>query len=231
MVLVKRSALRSMFLRALNIVSPEYLNEEFACIKEIGLKNNFCPDEIETCLTLAKKSYYRIDKPSPFNLKNSLTLPFHPSLESVAYPLRLLNIDIAFSYRNTIGRTIIKNAPENDTGIVYRIPCECEKYYLGQSCKKLNKRIDQHKYAIRTNNMSNAINRHTYDCNMPISWTKSDILYKCTDFTLRNILESALITVGKKNNFNNSNGIFNLDPLCLHVAAQQYKFRKKIPIL
>ena len=224
----KRSALRSMFLRALNIVSPEYLDEEFANIKDIGLLNHFCSDEIERCLSLAKKSYYRLDQLSPFNLKKSLTLPFHPSLENVVYPLRLLNIETAFSYRNTIGRTMIQNAPVNDAGIVYRIPCGCGKYYVGQSCKKLSKRIDQHKYAIRTNNMSNAINRHTYDCNIPISWSNSDILYKCPDFTLRNILESALITVGKENNFNCSNGIFNLDPLCLHVATQQYKFRKKL---
>ena len=230
MLSVKRSALRSMFLRALNIVSPEYLDEEFAYIKDTGLQNNFCSDEIETCLSLAKKSYYRTANSSPFNFTKSLSLPFHPCFDNISYPLKLLNIDVVFSYRNTIGRTIIQNAPKYDAGIVYRIPCGCGKYYLGQSCKKLYKRVDQHKQAIITNNMSNAVNRHTYDCKKPIAWTNSEILYNCTDFTLRNILESALIQVGSKHNFNQSKGIFNIDPLCLHVAAQQYKFRKKIPI-
>ena len=230
MLSVKRSALRSMFLRALNIVSPEFLDEEFSYIRDIGVQNHFRSDEIDTCLELAKKSYYRNDKPSPFNLKTSLVLPFHPCLENTTYPLKLLNIDVVFSYRNTIGRTIIRNTPKYDAGIVYRVPCECGKHYLGQTCKKLSKRLNQHKEAIRTNSMSNAINKHTYDCDKPISWSNSDILYKCTDFTLRNILESALIQAGREHNFNHSKGIFNIDPLCLHVATQQYKFRKKLPI-
>ena len=230
MLSVKRSALRSMFLRALNIVSPEFLDEEFSYIRDIGVQNHFRSDEIDTCLELAKKSYYRNDKPSPFNLKTSLVLPFHPCLENTTYPLKRLNIDVVFSYRNTIGRTIIRNTPKYDAGIVYRVPCECGKHYLGQTCKKLSKRLNQHKEAIRTNSMSNAINKHTYDCDKPISWSNSDILYKCTDFTLRNILESALIQAGREHNFNHSKGIFNIDPLCLHVATQQYKFRKKLPI-
>ena len=38
---VKRSALQSMFLRALNICNPKYIDEEFSYIYNIGYKNNF----------------------------------------------------------------------------------------------------------------------------------------------------------------------------------------------
>ena len=228
MINVKRSSLRAMFFRALNLVSPEHLDEEFDYISQIGLKNNFDMKEIQMCLSLAKKTFYRVDKPPPFNIKETLVLPFHPCLVEVIYPLRLLNINLVFSYSNTIGRSIIRNAPKEDSGIVYRIPCECDKYYVGQSCKKLSKRIEQHKYAIRRDNRSNAINNHTHECRGPILWNNSEILFNCTDFTQRNILESAFISVGNEQNFNNSLGIFKLDPLFLHIVAQQYKFRRKL---
>ena len=120
------------------------------------------------------------------------------------------------------------NTPREVNGIVYKIPCECDKYYVGQSCKKLSKRIEQHKYAIRRDNMSNAINRHTHECSAPILWNKSEVLFNCTDFTLRNILESAFISVGDGQNFNNSLGIFKLDPLFLHTVTLQYKFKRNL---
>ena len=51
---VKMSSLRSMFLRALNICSPEYYNEEINNIYTIGHANNFKTRENDNRLNLAK---------------------------------------------------------------------------------------------------------------------------------------------------------------------------------
>ena len=225
---VKYMALRSHFLRALRLVSPEYLDEEIHNITMIGMKNNFHKDEIENCLSLAKKTYYNVNRNKEmFEVRNSIILPFHPCLEDIVYPLKILNLKVIFSYNNTIGRTIIRNSPKQEEGVVYQIPCECGKFYLGQTSKTIQKRISQHDYCIRTNAKNNAINLHVNNCGMPILWNKAKIMYKEKDTIMRNILETACIDFSKHNNFNNSPGMYKLNPLFLHIVTQQYKFKER----
>ena len=158
---------------------------------------------------------------------NSLILPFHPSLEDIVYPLKLLNLNVIFSYCSTIGRTIICNSPKQEEGIVYKIPCECGKFYVGQSGKDIQKRLNQHKYCIRSNAQNSAVNLHVNNCGKAILWNKTEILYREKDTVMRNILESACINFSEHNNFNNSPGMYKLDPLFIHIATQQYKFKER----
>ena len=189
--------------------------------------NNFATNEIEECLSLAKKTYYNANKKEKFEICNSLILPFHPSLENIIYPLKILNFNVIFSYGNTIGRTIIQNSPKQEEGVIYQIPCECGKFYLGQTAKAIQKRISQHKYCVRSNTPNSAVNLHVNDCGLPILWNNTKILYREKDSVMRNILETACINFSKLNNFNSSPGMYKLDPLFLHIVTQQYKFKRK----
>ena len=74
---------------------------------------------------------------------------------------------------------------------------------------------------------NNAINLHVNDCGMPILWNKAKIMYKEKDTIMRNILETACIDFSKPNNFNNSPGMYKLNPLFLHIVTQQYKFKER----
>ena len=89
-----------------------------------------------------------------------------------------MNYNVIFSYSSTIGRTIIRNSPKEEEGVIYKIPCECGKFYLGQTGKHIQKRILQHKYCIRINAPNSAINLHVNNCGLPILWDKTEILYK-----------------------------------------------------
>ncbi|KAI4476868.1 hypothetical protein M0804_013195 [Polistes exclamans] len=40
------------------------------------------------------------------------------------------------------------------SNLVYKIPCECEKSYIGQTKQKLKKRLDQHKNDCKPINIS-----------------------------------------------------------------------------
>ena len=150
-----------------------------------------------------------------------------PAFDDIVYPLKLLNIRVAFSFPYTIGRTLIRNSPINDSGVVYRIPCGCNKFYIGQSTKSVEKRITQHKYCIATNQDSSAINKHTKTCFYPILWSDSEILFKNNNFIERNLIETACIQYSKKNNINTCNGLFKTDPVFLHVIKNQYKLCNK----
>ena len=166
---VKLSALRSMFLRALNVCSPEFVDEEIDFIYSVGLLNDFKLYDIDHSLALARKTFYS-EKRKRNNKLEFLSLPYHPNFESIIHPLRLLGFCATFSYPNTIGRTLICNSPESNEGIIYNIPCRCGEFYIGQSGKSIEKRILNHKYNVRANNTSNAICVHSNKCNFPMDW-------------------------------------------------------------
>ena len=136
----KQSALRSMFLRALQVVSPQFLDDEINNIYEIGFKHGFNFFETDECLSLAKKTFYSTCKYNHAT-KYDICLPYHPCFESIIYPLKLLGFSLSFSYPATIGNVMIRNSPLYDEGTVYMIPCQCRRFYIGQTSKSLKKRI------------------------------------------------------------------------------------------
>ena len=146
----------------------------------------------------------------------------------MVHPLKILGISTTFSYPNSIGKILICNSPKANNDIVYRIPCGCEKYYIGQSGKCLQKRISQHKYSVATDQHCNAINCHTRSCNFPIKWSEAEIIYKNRNYIERNLIETACIHHTISNNFNTSTGLFKIDPLFLHIFNKQYKIYDKL---
>ena len=225
-VSVKQSALRSMFLRALNICSPEYLDDEVKSIFNIGYRNDFSSHDIEHCFSMAKKTFY--DEKTISERENFIPLPYHPHFDNIVYPLKLLGFKTAFSFPFTIGRSLIQNSPRYEDGVVYRIPCGCNKMYIGQTGKTLEKRISQHKYNIARDDPSSAVNIHTKNCNFPINWKDSCKLFSSSNFTERNIIETACISHTKDTNFNSSFGLYKLDPIVLHIFYHQYRLKQRL---
>ena len=133
-----------------------------------------------------------------------LCLPYHPAFNDIIYPLKLLDFHVNFSYPNTIGKSLIRNSPKCERGIVYKIPCVCSRFYIGQTGKELGKRVDQHKSYVNNNMPNSALNIHHSICNNPIQWNRSSILYKSNNYIERNILESACIEFSKEVNINTS---------------------------
>ena len=219
---IKLSALRSMFLRAFNVCSPEFIDEEIDFIYSIGIYNNFTSQDIDHSLTLARKTFYS-EKRERNNKLQYISLPYHPNFDTIIHPLRLLGFCATFSYPNTIGKSLICNSPASNEGIIYKIPCRCGKFYVGQTGKTIEKRISNHQYNVGTNNTSNAICVHTNSCNFPIDWQLSKILYRNTGFIDRNVIESACIVFSKDRNFNLSPGLYKLDNFVLHNIRRQYK--------
>ena len=120
---------------------------------------------------------------------------------------------------------LIRNSPLCNEGIVYKIPCGCGRFYIGQSGKSLDKRISQHKYSISRNDQRSAINIHTQTCNFPMKWSESIPIFFRKNFVERNIIESACIHHTKTVHMNSNFGLYKLDPVVLHVFKQQFKLK------
>ena len=201
-----------MFLRAYRVCSPEFFQNEIDKIFEISRNLKYPQYFVQNALQKAKKTFYSLSTNVPYDNKNVLVLPYSNSVNNVTKFCKDFNINVVFRFSNTLKNFLIKNSPKNSLGCIYRIPCvNCDHFYIGQSGKGIATRIKQHKYSVRTGQMSNALFLHMNNFNHAINWVGSDVLLYCNNIIKRNIIESALIKNGN-NLMNVSQGIYKLDP-------------------
>ena len=225
---IKTSVFSSMFLRALRIVSPEYLDEEETIIKNIGNSLCYPSNFLNNCHNKAKKTYFAPNNTDneTAEYKNTICIPYNKNFESIVPLLKQLDIKLVFNFKNNIKNLLIKNSPENGNGLIYKIPCkDCSDFYIGQTSKSLTKRVQQHKYCVRSLNDNNALFLHSVDSSHAINWENSNKVVRCNDYTKRIIMESALIKLTWGSNFNTSHGIVKLDNIILNfLKADLCKF-------
>ena len=200
-----------MFLRALRVCSPVFLQEEFERIYSISEKLKYPKYFIDCALQKAQKTFYSVNQKEPFNHKNLLVLPYSDYLKNVPRFCKNFDINVVFRFPNTLRNIMIKNSPEVLSGCIYEIPCkDCSSSYYGQSGKGIATRIKQHQYSVRTGQMSNALFLHTNHFNHRIDWDKARVILYCNNSTKRNIIESSLIKT-KNDLINVSQGMYKLD--------------------
>ena len=73
----KKSAIFGMFLRALNVCSPEYLENEIKKIYDIFQNLCYSKSLIDSSFSNAKNKFYRTLDKEPFDCKYMLKLTFH----------------------------------------------------------------------------------------------------------------------------------------------------------
>ena len=220
---VKLSVFSSMFLRALRICSPEYMDEEMAKIYRIASDLRYPKTIIDKALYRARKSFRNNEEKVPYSSKNLLVLPFNENFNNITGLLRNLNVNVAFSNNNVLKNKLIKNSPVNSAGCVYNIPCkQCDMVYIGQTGKDLSVRIKQHKYSVRTGQESNALFVHMRDKNHPIDWEKASKIANSKLTVDRNIIESSLIKQNSNKVLNLSPGLYKLDPIITKKIADKY---------
>ena len=123
--------------------------------------------------------------------------------------LRGLNINVVFTYNNTIKNSLIKNSPYHEGGSVYFIPCKgCDLIYIGQTGKSLEERIKQHKYSVRSAQESSGVFKHVERFNHSIDWGKSKSIYWSNCMTERLLAEGTIIR--KTNSMNLNEGLYKI---------------------
>ena len=146
---VKLSVFSGMFLRAMRICSPEFLEGESDMIYNIAESLKYPKNFIDEAKRKANKTFYSNNVKQPFNLRNILTLPFHENFNYIPRLFKIFDVNVIFNYKS-IKNLVIKNSPSNKSGCIYEIPCKtCDEKYYGQTGKDLTLRIKQHKYSVR----------------------------------------------------------------------------------
>ena len=221
---IKKSVFTSMFLRAFRICSPEFFDNEIETIRNIGRKLKYPENLLDDAFRMARKTFYD-PKKEPYNTKNMLVLPYNENFKDIPRLLKNFNVNVAFKNNHTIRNMLIKNSPDETKGCVYSIPCNrCDKFYIGQTGKFLEKRLEQHKKSVRYAQENNAVFCHVRDCNHSINWQESKKIAMSNNVLERNIIESSFIKESFDKNMNISLGMYKLDPYICKEICKLYAF-------
>ena len=221
----KKSVFSSMFLRALRICSPEFLDEEIKNITTTGRKLKYPERILENALKTAKKTFYGNKEKKSFITKNLLVLPYDVKFTNVINILKKFDVNVAFRNNTTVKTKLIKNSPTTQEGCVYSIPCNsCDLIYIGQTSKSLDTRIKQHKYCIRTGQQNSAVFQHLSIYDHPMNWNGAKNIVKCNNSQIRNIIESSFIKNSIERNMNLNSGLFRLDRFISKEICKRFNF-------
>ena len=201
---IKLGIAQSLFLRALRICSPEFLDFEIDHVKNALTKLAYPKTVLNIALIKAKKVYFSSNKKSPIEKKKTLMkLPYIKSLEKFQRPLNNVNTSLIFTYKNKLANNFCSNKPKKaltNYG-VYEIPCkDCDQIYVGESGRDLDKRIKEHRNDIKNANENNAMFVHLKKFDHPIDFENAKIVYPSSSVRRRHIIESALIEKYKLTN-------------------------------
>ena len=96
--------------------------------------------------------------------------------------------------RNVLTRVKTKTPELRKKGVIYKVPCrDCEASFIGETGRSLQKRITEHKYAVKTNNRKNGIAVHAWDMEHRPDWDATEILEMEPHYWKRRILEAIWI--------------------------------------
>ena len=125
-----------MFLWALRVCSPEFLDREVNRIFDIADKLKYPKHLVDKSLSMAKKSFYGLGRKEVFNPKNLLVLPFNENLVSLPKILKVFNVHVLFRNSNTVKNVLIKNPHviKKDVFTVFLVRI-VKKYILARQAK------------------------------------------------------------------------------------------------
>ena len=214
---VKRSVIFSFMLRAYRICDHIYLDNEinklYAIFKKLGYPKHFVDKVHRDVRRKHFASETTVDSvTNEHSGKAHISVPYNAYTKSIIKPiLAKSNCTLHYKASNTLRSNLVKTKPKlvNDDVGVYSIPCQdCNKSYIGQTGRSVSERIKEHKYALRSNNFSNALAQHSFDGHA-IGWADAHLLFKSRDREKRLIIESLVIDIVP--NFNNTKGTHSVD--------------------
>ena len=147
------------------------------------MKNNYPRNFINKTLTkIRNKPQNNVPNEQPKQSRTRITLPYiNNTSEMTARLLRPFNIDIAHKPAHKLRSYFPKHKDKTTTkqtkNAIYMIPClDCPQRYIGQTSKKIETGITEHKNAIKRHDHLSLPAAHTYDNCHTFNWTETQHL-------------------------------------------------------
>ena len=147
------------------------------------MKNNYPRNFINKTLTkIRNKPHNNIPNEQPKQSRTRITLPYiNNTSEMTARLLRPFNIDTAHKPTHKLRSYFTKHKDKTTTkqtkNAIYMIPCrDCPQRYIGQTSKKIETRITEHKNAIKRHDHLSLPAAHAHDNCHTFNWTETQLL-------------------------------------------------------
>ena len=152
----KRGVMIGLFLRAIRLSSPAFLEQEFQTLSQTFSRSCYPEFEVRRALIIAKTKHLASPPPSAnTNTAGSklmtLPIPYHSDLSPLNHVIRDSGFRFIFTSKNTIGKNVVSKrgrdaASSHQPSGVYIIECNfpgCHQHYYGRSLQ-FSKRTTQH---------------------------------------------------------------------------------------
>ena len=125
-----------------------------------------------------------------------LLLPYVPGLseriESVCWPLGMKTV---CKSRGTLRSSLMQvKQPREDKkkrGVIYEVPCkDCDCVYIGETSRTLEKRLSEHKNAVKKHDTKNGIAVHSWTNQHQVDWEAAKTREMEGNYWRRRVLEA-----------------------------------------
>lgn len=153
----KIGIIKGMTLKILNNTHEKFHQSNLGKLKELLVNNNYPRAMIKIAIDASVEKWHRTNSNTNLNLdeatgnKRFMRFPFIKHMSSKINAC-FMDTNIKLVYYNVkqvkscYTKLKDKTPLLDQFGIIYKIPCECDKCYVGQTRQHLKKRIAQHKY-------------------------------------------------------------------------------------
>ncbi|KAI4476553.1 hypothetical protein M0804_013447 [Polistes exclamans] len=217
----KIGIIKGLLFRALKLSNKKFHIENKKRI-ELILKNNNYPTSLIHMVFNKFKIERDQKKVKELNNKRIIKFPFiKPLSNKIKKCFKNTNVKLVFYNLVKINSIYTKLKDRVDkleqSNLVYKIPCVCDKCYIGQTKQKLKKRLEQHKNDCKPMNAQKsnitALAEHHFSTGHNFKFDETNILDKGDNWYKRNISEMYHITnnntVNYRTDTNNLNNIYN----------------------
>lgn len=230
----KKNTVVALVDRALKLTDADFRQKTLNTVKSIMEKNSYPSRLINNVIKQRlHKMYNTLENEEKQSTNKFVTIPYVKGLgEKLCRYLRQYKINVAFKPMDKVKdklftKTKDKIPKENNTNVVYKINCgQCAKSYIGETSQFLHKRLEQHKYNIKSKNIGGTgLAQHTIETGHAFKFDRAEIIEKISKSNTRLIAETFHIKIKGESNVVNK----QRDSIIFKAAYNPiiYKIRKE----
>lgn len=199
-----------------NLCSKQFIERNIANLKELLRQNNFPKGLINRLIYCQPKEKLNENKDE---VKKFIKVPYHNRItKKLNNVFKNNNVHLASYNPKTsakfFGKVKDKVPVNNQSSVVYKLDCSCNKSYIGQTKQYLKSRIDQHKRDIRNGNSNTGLSEHVFETGHSIDWKNVKIIDREDNDHKRRFLEMAHIIndrnlLNKQTDYDDFKNVYN----------------------
>ena len=183
---------------------------------------------VATARTLVSRDATQTPTQDTCTPKSRVTVPTSTAAEHLTSVMKRTDSHLVLTSSTRIRDIVTKTAlgPHNDLSVVYSIPCGgCDRTYIGETGRGLDKRLKEHQTDMRNMTTSNAMVQHTLTTGHRPHWTHAEVLHQGMDRRTRKALEAAEIL--NRDTTNTKTGCTLWAPQTARLMAQDWLPRRQ----